>query len=211
MRTGEHGSRPRQCSAVTGRPQSARLRVSPAVVHTRQLSASHRRTETVAQASSATKDELQGNLKRWEESGKQGNADSWCVHPLFIAFTQRDVVCSATTAARRTSLDSPVSRCMPSLIFICCRQWTLNWNEIDDKILVGSCPRSTKDVVCYTHPCPHPQHLNGNTNIMRFFVFNNVFCAYCRSGPSEACTCVRQTCYAMNATVLVPRSQRTDM
>ena len=29
-----------------------------------------------------------------------------------------------------------------------CRQWTLNWNEIDDKILVGSCPRSTKDVVC---------------------------------------------------------------
>eukprot|EP00976_Prorocentrum_cordatum_P111005 1195300-Prorocentrum_minimum.AAC.4 len=29
---------------------------------------------------------------------------------------------------------------------MCCRKWTLNWNEIEDLILVGSCPRSPSDV-----------------------------------------------------------------
>lgn len=26
-------------------------------------------------------------------------------------------------------------------------QWTLNWNSINDNIVVGSCPRSTQDIV----------------------------------------------------------------
>jgi hypothetical protein len=36
-------------------------------------------------------------------------------------------------------------------VILYCRQWSLNWNEIDDKILIGSCPRSTQDVVRSTH------------------------------------------------------------
>lgn len=28
-------------------------------------------------------------------------------------------------------------------------RWTLNWDDINDNIVVGSCPRSTQDIVCF--------------------------------------------------------------
>lgn len=66
-----------------------------------------RRTRRIAAACSAvsavTVAEEEANQKRWEESGKQNNVDSW--------------------------------------------RWTLNWDTINDNIVVGSCPRSTSDIV----------------------------------------------------------------
>jgi hypothetical protein len=36
---------------------------------------------------------------------------------------------------------------------VVCRRWTLNWDEVREDILVGSCPRSVEDVVSACTRC----------------------------------------------------------
>lgn len=84
MRTGETGgSKPRPCSARLNRPQSAvKGSGRHSIVPWLQPSKSGRRKQPClvsCNASSITKEEVEANLQRWEESGKKGDADKWWV------------------------------------------------------------------------------------------------------------------------------------
>jgi hypothetical protein len=103
------------------------------------------RNLTIAR-SSATAEEASANRQRWEESGRSGSVDSWCVANvcwLNIEFQPRAWMADVGANAQR---DFGFYR-FPQREVVAYRKWTLNWDEITPNIIVGSCPRSTQDVV----------------------------------------------------------------
>ena len=82
--------------------------------------------------------EQQAWEKRKEEAKEAGTSNS--VGNWRAAFTPSAQFLRCWKAWLVVGLGE-VKRCAPN------RQWTLNWDAIEDNILVGSCPRSASDVV----------------------------------------------------------------
>ncbi len=98
-----------------------------------------------AGAPAATDAEAAANEKRREEAGNVGSSDEWCVLPRLRHYFQ--FAFSVTGSPSSLIAAALQQHGGANATFAVCRRWTLNWDKIEDNIIVGSCPRSPSDVV----------------------------------------------------------------